>query len=48
MDIKANQYRKKVTMNFNETPIRTVANIVSILSLLTLAFIALRSVLSFR
>lgn len=48
MDIKASQYRRKVTMNFNETPIRTVSNIISIVSLLTLAFIALRSVLSFR
>lgn len=48
MDIKASQYRKKVTMNFNETPVRTVSNIISIFSLLTLAFIALRSVLSFR
>lgn len=48
MDIKASQYRKEVTMTFDETPIRTVANIISIFSLLTLAFIALRSVLSFR
>lgn len=48
MDIKASQYRQRITMNFTETPIRVIANSISIISLFILAFIALRPVLKFK
>ncbi len=48
MDIKASQYRQKITMNFTETPIRVIANSISIISLFVLSFIALRPVLKFK
>lgn len=48
MQISSSQYRNSATFYFGETPQRTVADIISVVAILVVLFVAIRPILVFR